>query len=461
MLAGVGMSRFNPFVGLPRAREVFAWGMYDLANQSFQLLVNTLLFGIFVTQAVARTPAAGKRLWTVMIGASLLAVVVLSPPLGALADARRWKKELLITTGLIAVVLTALLPLLQPGMMWQAFVLYVIAAIAVGLGENFLGAFLPELSTPRTVGRVSAVGWSMSYVGALMLLGITAIVIFAMGITDPARWRWLFLAASVWFLVGMLPAAFMLREREPLRVQPTAARAGSGIMRDALRRLGQTIRQASRFRQLRRFFLVFFVYSLGTYTVIFYAGIIGDSLGFKIGQLTILALVMTVGAGIAAVGAAKYQDRIGHRRTISLCLSAWIASTLALAIAKLGVFSFVENRWAFYLTALVMGLGLGGIGTASRAVVGAFTPEHKAGEFFGVFGMVYKLSGVVGPAMFTAVSSIPGGEAVSLFVLTGFFACGLLLLPLVNESEGVAAASAARSGDGITDLPAESPASPP
>ncbi len=431
------LARLNPFRGLDRPREVWAWGMYDLANQSFQLLINTLLFGIYLKEVVANDVASGKRAWGLMIAASMLLVVALSPILGALADARAWRRELLLATGFIASALTAALALLAPGMLWPAAALYVAAAVCVGLGENFLGAFLPELARPEQMGRVSAVGWTMSYIGALLLLGLTWLAVFSFGMDSPREWRWIFVAAAAWFLAGMLPSVFLLRERTP---PPRPAAERRGVITGAFRRLAESWRQSARFAQLRRFFVAFFVYSMGVYTIIYYAAIIGDDLGFRIRELTLLALIMAATAGVGAVFAAKYQDRIGHKRTVLLFLAIWIISTLALAYASLPPI----DANLFWAISGGIGLGLGGIGTASRAIVGAFTPPQRSGEFFGVWGLVYKLSGVVGPAAFALASSAPWlGRTRALLLLAAFFIVGGLLLLRVNEKEGMAAAAAA------------------
>jgi UMF1 family MFS transporter len=402
--------------------------MYDLANQSFQLLINTLLFSIYVKKVIAPTETEGKGAWTLMVVVSLALVVLASPIMGAIADTRAWKKRFLMVTGLIAVSLTAGLAFLGPGMMLQAAIMYVLAAFCVGIGENFLGAFLPELATPKTMGRVSALGWSMSYLGALLLLALTSVAIFVLNATDPNEWRWIFVLAAGWFLLGMLPTAFILKERT------SGAVLGRSILAEAHHRLMGTITEARSYRHLLRFLLVFFVYSMGTMAVVFFAGIIGDEFGFGIGQLTLLALVMALTAGIAAIGTARFQDRIGHGRTIVLYLVVWVASTLALAVMKL----ISAPPSLFWFIAGGIGLGLGGIGTASRAMVGVLTPVQKSAEFFGLWGMTYKAAGIVGPGLFGLVSSkVQHGEVIALFMLTGFFGAGLaLMLLFVNEHEG-------------------------
>jgi UMF1 family MFS transporter len=437
MLPSMIPRSLNPFAKLSNGREVWAWGMYDLANQSFQLLVNTLLFGIFLAKVVLKDSGNSKTVFGTMVAAALVVVVVLSPGLGAWADARGLRKRLLVATGLGAVVLTAGLCVLGPGMTLLAGALYIGAAVLVGLGENFLGSFLPFLSTPQTVGKISALGWTMSYIGAILLLGLTALCVFVLDLRDPAQWRWLFGLAALWFALGMLPSMFILREPPAEGAAATSGGFGS-LFIDSVRRLRQTLREAVRFRQLMRFLGVFFVYSLGTNTVVYFLGQIGDDFGFEIGKLTLMALVMAVAAGVGAVLAGRYQDKLGHRRTIAVFLVMWVLSTLVMACSARFHFS---QDW-FWPIAGGLGIALGGIGTSSRAAVGAFTPPGKSGEFFGLWGMTYKLSGVIGLLAF-AWANKHLGQAPSLFLLASFFAAGLALLPLVDEREGVRNAAAA------------------
>jgi MFS transporter, UMF1 family len=426
--------RLNPFAGLDKPRQVWAWGMYDLANQSFQLLINTLLFSIFLTQYVAPSVKEGKEWWVVFVAGAMILAVVVSPGVGALADRRGLKKRLLIATGLVASVLTACLALLQPGWLVVAGLLYVTAAFCVNLGENFLGSFLPELSKPETMGRVSAIGWTMSYVGALMLLGITAVAVFALGEDKPEQWKYLFVLAGAWFFAGMIPAMLYLRETRP----PKPDGRSPNVFTETFQQLGQSVRHARDFSQLARFLGVFFVYSLGTYSVIFYAGIIGDQFGFGVQELCLLALVMALTAGCASVFTAKFQDRLGSRRTVVLFLCVWIAATLALALTS----HYQADKRLFWFIAGGIGLGLGGIGTSSRALVGVFTPPARAAEFFGLWGMVFKLAGVLGPASFGVVSARIG-QTTALVLLCGFFVAGLVLMSFVDEKKGLEQARAA------------------
>ncbi|MFK7883632.1 MAG: MFS transporter [Phycisphaerales bacterium] len=366
----------------------------------------------------------------------LLLVVLLSPFIGALADQRAWKRELLLASGAICASLTVVLGLLQPGQVALAAGVYLIAAVACGLGENGLGSFLPEISTPKTVGRVSAIGWTTSYIGALLLLGITAAYTLGFGRDDPTQMRPMLLFAGLWFAVGMIPAVVWLRERAQPQSTPSTS-----LFASVCGRLVRSAKETKHFTQLTRFFLAFAVYSAGTMTMIFGLGLIGDRLGFELNKLILMAAIIAVTAGLSAAIAGRYQDRVGHTRTICAYLGIWIVATLAMAAAE-----WIKVPEIVYWTVSgLIGVALGGIGTASRAIVGAFTPESRAGEFFGLWGMIYKLAGVGGVVIFGWMSALLG-QPIALLVVAGMFAVGLMLLLRVDEVVGVEEAGIA-AGD--------------
>ncbi len=434
----VKLSRLNPFRNLARPVEVWAWGMYDLANQSFTLLINTLLFPVFFREIVvgADRPALGDRLWSGMVAASMLIVVIVSPFIGAFADARGVRKKMLIGTGVVCAAATCALGVLGGGAAWIAFGVYMLANIAFQLGENFLASFLPFVATSRTIGRVSAIGWTMGYVGALVLLVIALAAMSLFGWEDTSAWRPLIVFAGVWFLLGIIAPMIVLRE-------PPAAETARrrGAVREAFTRVRATVRDAGEYRQLVRFLMAFFVYGMGVQTVIFFSAVIAKEVVFANDPNANMKLVafiaqLTITAGMAAVVAGVVQDRIGARLMTLIFLGVWIASTVGFA-----AFILAPNapEWVFWVIGNGVGFGLGGIGTASRSLVGRFTPAQKTAEFFGLWGMVFKGSGVVGVFVFGWVRAA-AGDFASMLVLTGFFVVGFIGTLTVKETRGVRAA---------------------
>ena len=74
-------------------RQIWSWISFDVANQSFTLIINTLLFSIFFSEVVVRDPAIDDRLWALTYGSSMLLCALLSPVAGAMADERAWKRR--------------------------------------------------------------------------------------------------------------------------------------------------------------------------------------------------------------------------------------------------------------------------------------------------------------------------------------------------------------------------------
>ncbi len=470
------LSRLNPFRSLPNPREVWAWGMYDFANQSFTLLIITLLFSLYFKQVIVAGPqvreaaavqaiaeadvevylygsdderkllaqdtrdaldvikkrafAAGDRAWALTAGSSLLLVVLISPVLGAIADAKRWRKEILMTTGVFCVGLTCAMALLGPGLTLAAAALFIAANFCYQTGENFLASFLPDISTPKTIGRISATGWAMGYAGALVLLVGVALAGKYLGMADMRHWRVLFIFAGLWFLIGMLPSWLFLRERDR-DVSPQG-----NIVIAAVRQVGTTIVNAGHFKHLTIFLVAFFLYGLGVQTIINFASIIAADFGIEGQALFVFVLQLTVVAGVTAVATGFFQDKIGAKRTILIYLGVWLLSTGGLILISVLP---SKPQWAFWVVGNGIGMGLGGIGTASRSMVAVFTPRQRSAEFFGLWGLSYKLAGAIGVLSFGLVKA-GLGDLVALVLLACFFAAGFVLVLFVNEKAGFRAA---------------------
>ncbi len=416
-----------PFRSLKNPKEVWAWGMFDLANQSFTLLIITVLFPIYFKTVAVGDPSKGDALWSAGVSAALFIVVLLSPIVGARADSRGSRKKFLMVTGVGCAILTAALALIEPGSGWIGLMIFIPANILYQLGENLLASFLPGLSTTRTIGKISAIGWTMGYVGGLMLLVIVAVLAFVAGWDAPEQWRPIFIIAAVWFALGMIPAAMILKE-------PDLQQGTLG----AFARLKQTVNEAAHHRELFRFLIAFLVYGFGVQTMIAFAAILAGDFGIVGNQLILFTLQLTITAGATAIVVAKFQDRIGVKATIIGFLAVWIVSCAAM----FGVKVMIPNdppAWIFWVIGNGIGIGLGGIGTSSRAIVGMFAPKHRTAEFFGLWGMTYKLAGAIGVLAFGQIKAWVGDSA-ALGLLTGFFVVGLVLMVRVNVISGIRSA---------------------
>ena len=107
----------------------------------------------------------GDRLWGIANFLAMAFVAITSPILGALSDFSGRRKFFLIATTLQTVVATTLLAFVGPGDVASGIAFYVVATIGFEAGYVFYNSFLPDVSTPKTIGRVSGWAWAVGYAG--------------------------------------------------------------------------------------------------------------------------------------------------------------------------------------------------------------------------------------------------------------------------------------------------------
>jgi MFS transporter, UMF1 family len=421
-------------------REIFAWAMYDFANSGYTTVVLTAVFNAYFVGVVAASGASGKGvatlLWTVAMAITNLLVLLSAPVLGAIADHGAHKKRFLAATTIGCVVFTALLGFVGRGDVVLGMALVIVATFMFSSGEDFIAAFLPEISNPMNIGRISGYGWSLGYVGGLLVLGMCLVYIqWAQAHGDQAvRYvpvtMWI---TAVMFALAAAPTFLWLRERAV--AQPLGA--GENYWRVGFERVWHTFRHARHYRDLFRFLITLAVYYCGINAVVVLAAIYAqEAMGFTMQENIFLILVVNITAAIGAFGFGMIQDYLGSVRTLTITLVIWIA---ALVLAY-----FIHTRGGFWVVANMVGIALGASQSAGRALVGQFSPPERAAEFFGLWGLAGKLAAVIGPLTYGLVTFVSSGNhRLALLATTAFFIVGLLLLTTVDERRGRAAALSA------------------
>ena len=416
--------------GPVRRREIVAWAFFDFANSSYTTVIVTVAFSVFFTRVVA--PGHGDGLWSLGIFLSNALVVLAAPLVGALADGAGRKKKFLFVSYVVCVGGTAALALVGPGDVVPGLVLFVVSNVAFSLGENLCAAFLPEISTPETIGRISGFGWGLGYFGGLAsLVAVAPLLAGGFSAANLGHLRLAWLVTAAFFLVAGAPTFVVLAERAPRGPQGTLTRH----LHDGLARLGVTVRSARQFLDLRRFLVAFFLYSGGLATVIAFAAIYAErTLAFGPVELIRLFVVIQLSSAAGALGFGFVQDKIGALATVRVTLVLWIGVCVA-AFA-------CATKGQFWVIALVAGLGIGSLQSASRSIVGLFSPHAKEAEFFGLWGLAGKAAAAVGPAAFGLVSVLTGSQRLAIGSAALFFIAGWLSLGTVSEARGRAAAVA-------------------
>jgi UMF1 family MFS transporter len=412
-------------------REVFAWAMYDWANSAYSTLQITVLVKYMIASVDRLVPEAGALVWGWGIGLTMFVAALLSPVIGALADAHASKRKWLAGTALTGAVASSLMFFATPDRTWLLVPLFLVANLSFELSLCVYNGFLPEIAREDNMGRVSAYGFALGYLGGGLAL-VLALALFFFGHRlglppaddDPQALlpRLGLLSMGLWWGVFTLPAVFWLKDRKPPpdRPQPLLPAA-----RAALAKVAHTLRNVRQYRALAIFLVAFLLYNDGVQTVISQASVFADKvLRMETSELVMVILMIQFAAMPGAWLVGRLADRFGQKRTLSLCLAVWTALLIAAF--------FVRTNVHFWCMAAVVALVLGGTQSVSRAIMGLMTPVERTAEFFGFFNLSGKATSVFGPVFFSTILYTTGSAHWALTSLLLFFVLGWTLICFVH-----------------------------
>ncbi len=398
-----------------KKRELFGWCCFDFANSAFTTIIITVVYSVYFAKVVAAEDPRAEGWWGTALSASQLVVIVLSPLIGALADVTARKKTALMITAFLCSLATAALFFVGPGEVALALGLVILANIAFSLSENICAAFLPEISTPANVGRVSGYGWSFGYFGGLFSL-ILALVIIQSG---DGRVPWTFLMTGAFFFFASLPTLLLLRER----ARPAVLAPGETVVARGFGQLARIVHEVPQHRTLAIFFVAMTFYIAGLMAVVGFAALYATAVvGMTQDEIIKLFIVLQLAGVAGAFGFGFLQDRASAKLALTLSLLLWVAVCLWAAMSR--------TKTEFFLIGGLAGVAMGALQSSGRALVATLTPPGRAGEFFGYWGFFGKLAGVIGPVTYGwLITHI--GYRLGIVAVGGFFLVGLLiLLPL-------------------------------
>ena len=418
-----------------RKARIFSWLLFDFANTSFSVMMVTFAFPLYFKNIICEGHADGDALWGMSVSISMLLVALISPVLGAEADYSGRRKRFLFVFTLVSVLSTALLSLSGPGNVLLAALLFILANIGFEGGLVFYDAWLPEITSPRSIGRVSGYGFAMGYLGAFAILLIN-LPLLSKGIV-PANipnLKLSFLIVALFFAVFSAPIFLMLRDTKGSSSVGARRERESSIIH-SIKEVGYTIRHIMSYPDLARFLLAYFFYNDAILTVIAFSSIYAqNTLGFTTGELITFFMTVQTTAILGSVLFGFLTDKIGPKRTIVLTLFIWFAVIL-LAILS-------ATKQTFFMTGLLAGMSMGSSQAASRSLMARLTPKEHVTEFFGFYdGSFGKASAVIGPLIFGLVSAQAGSQKIALASLLVFFGLGLLILTGVRTRAAAVATS--------------------
>ncbi len=409
-------------------REIFAWAMYDWANSAYSTLSITIL--VYYIKAVVVPGQWGTVVWAWGISLSMLVAALLSPILGALADANASKRWWLAATALPGAAAAMLLALVPPESAWLVIGLFVTVCLLFELSLGFYNGFLPEIADEKNLNRVSAWGYALGYLGGALALLLALIVKTfgqSLGLPELAdQLRVGIFIMGLWWGLFTLPTIWVLRDRG---TAPKQKLPPCRAVAQAVGEVGHTLRNIRLYKTLSLFLLAFLFYNDGIQSVISQSSTFAmDILSFSPGELIVLILIIQIVALPGALLIGHLADRIGQKPTLVLCLAVWIALII--------VAYHITSKTQFWVLGMVLALVMGGTQSVSRAIMGLMTPPERSAEFFGFFNFSGKATSFLGTFLFGLIIARTGNPRLAILSLLVFFLLGWAIVACINIQKG-------------------------
>jgi MFS transporter, UMF1 family len=444
----------------PSRAAVISWIFFDWAAQPYFTLITTFVFAPYFATHVASDPARGQALWGFATASAGLTIAVMSPVLGAIADASGRRKPWIAAFGTLLVIGSCLMWFGKPGRpsaIAPLLLAYGIATIGVEFATVFNNAMMPTLVPPDRIGRLSGTGWATGYVGGV----ISLILVLGFLAASPETGRTLFglkplfgldpvthqgdritgPLTGIWFVIFVLPM-FLLTPDYP------AKRRIGDALREGLGELKQTLRDLPKQKSLAAFLLANMIYTDGLVSLFAFGGIYAaGTFGWNIIEIGTFGILLAIAGTFGAWLGGKLDDLLGPKRVISGSMLLLLFSIVAILLVDKNSILFMKvdppvtggalfasaAERAYLLLGCLIGAAGGPLQAASRTLLIRLAPKDRVAQCFGLFALTGKVTSFVGPLLIGVITEITASQKAGMAVLVLFFVAGLALLARVRE----------------------------
>ena len=428
-------------------RVIRGWTMYDWANSVYSLTITTAIFPVFYMAAthdgdtdlvLQRYGLPSQSLYSYALSAGFLLVALITPLLSGIADHTGSKKKFLKAFCYIGSASCAGLFFFGMDTLWSGLFLVMLASAGFSGSLIFYDAFLPEIAAPEDHDRVSARGYTMGYIGSVILLVLNLLMVMKpewFGIPDrdglPARIS--FLTVGVWW-AGFAQLAFRVLPDNPYGRRPTG-----DILLNGYKELRKVWRELRSMRRLNGYLMAFFVFNMGIQTIMYLAvtyakeevrqvDALGNVVPISDGSLILSILLIQLVAIAGAYLFVFLSRRFGNLAALTMGCVVW----LLLCVAAHGI----RWDWEFYLLACGVGLVMGGSQALSRSTYAKFLPDTiDHASYFSFYDVSYYVGTVLGTFAYGLVYQLTGDLRNTVIIIGSFFVVALVLFFLVPRSE--------------------------
>ena len=405
---------------------VISWALYDFANTSFAVVIITVIFPVYFTSIIVSPEIYsrnfGDLMWGIASGISMIISSFLAPVFGAIADTSRSKNKFLTFLTLACISFSFLLFFLKEGMVGQAVILFIISNIFYQTSMMFYNSFLPQLSSKKNTGIISGFGFSVGYLGGLLILIL--VYPFVRGGLDPSNLlniRITFIITSIFFLIFSLPSFILLKDSPASRI----IKIKTSYISYGFKKLANTLRNIKKHKDLTKFLISYFLFSNAFSVMALYVAIYAkNTLNFGLLEIIVLFMLGNIPTIISSIFFGWLTDKIGPKLTITITLIMWIVIIILVTAFNI--------RAVFYIGWILAAISTGSTLIASRSLMTFLIPRDSEAEYFGFYSISGKVSSIIGPVAFGVISFITKNQRIALLSTLFFLISGLVVLQFVK-----------------------------
>ncbi|MGM0634519.1 MAG: MFS transporter [Bacteroidota bacterium] len=418
-----------------------AWAFYDWANSVYSLVITSAVFPIFYGALTVVKNAQGEvvsdhvnflgvdfnndTLISYVTAAAFIVISVMSPLLSGIADYVGNKKLFMKIFCYLGASSCIGLYWFDLSYLWFGLLCYFLGLIGFWGSIVFYNSYLPDIAYRKQQDKASALGFSLGYIGSVLLLVVCLSMILSyekFGFeSEEAPTRLSFVLTGIWWIVFSQYTYFYLPKGFKKQ------RFRKEVWLNGFKEIRKIFWQIKQIPRLQRFLTAFFVYSMAVQTIMLIATYFGvEEISWKtqdattglIVSILLIQLVAILGAFIAA----KAALRFGNIYVLIFINIIWIGVCIYAF--------FMRTPLDFYIAAFFVGLVMGAIQSLSRSTYSKMLPSgtKDTTSFFSFFDVTEKIGIVIGMLMYGLIAQLTGSIRFSIIFLVVFFLAGVLLL---------------------------------
>lgn len=420
-----------------------AWAFYDWANSVYSLVIASAIFPIyyaalFKIKGITYIDVFGSNikntaLISFVTAAAFLVVAFISPLLSGVADFVGNKKSFMKFFCYLGGLSCIGLYWFDLDSIYLSLTFYFFGLIGFWGSLVFYNSYLPDVAHNEQQDRISAKGYSLGYIGSVILLIINLAMV--MGAEDENKiqmMKYSFVMVGVWW-IGFAQYSFYFLPKG----NKNGEKVSKEVLFNGFRELKKVWNQLGDNRSLKRYLVAFFVYSMAVQTVMLVATYFGEQEiaweddSQKTTGLIISILVIQLIAVLGAILTSRASEKFGNIPALIVINVIWVAICI--------VAYFIHLPIHFYITAAFVGLVMGGIQSLSRSTYSKLIPKETKDttSFFSFYDVAEKIGIVIGMALYGFIDQITGSMRNSIVFLALFFILGVLLLFRVPKTKSI------------------------